>query len=136
MKLPGNKSITIPLDNNTFLPIMKCFKSAEDMASSLALTGCVSDEVNQNLIYLQKVMLQWHYKLGHVGFSTIKWMGRHGWLGKIGEKMGSDRVQCSIIKCAAYSFGNKAEPPKKERLLSKIKNGKVFSLKTSWTLEV
>ena len=38
LKLPGNKSITIPLDNNTFLPIMKCFKSAEDMASSLALT--------------------------------------------------------------------------------------------------
>ena len=39
-------------------------------------------------------------------------MGKHGWLGKIGEKMGSDRVQCSIIKCAACSFGKQGRTSK------------------------
>jgi hypothetical protein len=37
-------------------------------------TVCVTDEKNQNLTNLQKVLLQWHFKLGHVGFQMLQWI--------------------------------------------------------------
>ena len=54
------------------------------LAESMAMT-CVTDEHNQNLTNLQKTMLQWHWKLGHVGFQRLQWIGHQGWLGKPGE---------------------------------------------------
>jgi hypothetical protein len=55
-------------------------------------------------------MLQWNFKLGHVGFSTIKWLGRQGISGNLGKKMGQDQV--NIPMCAACQIGNQEHNPK------------------------
>jgi hypothetical protein len=79
-------------------------------AEYLAVTGCVPSESNHNLTYLGKLMIHWYLKLGHVGFSAIKWLGRQGILGKLGEKMGQDHV--NIPKGAACQFGKQECSPK------------------------
>ena len=61
--------------------------------------GCVIEEQNPNLSYLQKVLLQWHFKLGHCGFTTMKWLGQTGLFGALGVKMSKEGVK--IPKCAA-----------------------------------
>jgi hypothetical protein len=110
LDLPASPSITISYEHTTHLPVMQAYKNIISTAESLAMTGCVTNEVNQNLTYLGKLLLQWHFKLGHVGFSTVKWIGRQGILGKLGEKMGQDQVK--IPKCAACQFGKQERNPK------------------------
>jgi hypothetical protein len=105
---PGNKVVTIRNDPCVRLPVLPCFVNALETAHSLA-TICVTDEKNQNLTTLQKVLLQWHFKLGHVGFQTLQWIGRQGWLGPIGEKMGSSSVHSP--KCASCQYGKQERTP-------------------------
>ena len=101
-KFQDGNVVSIKNDDRLKLPIFRCFANATRTAESLALT-CVTDERNQNLTSLQKKLLQWHFKLGHVGFQNLQWIGRQGWLGPIGEKMGSTTVDAP--KCAACQFG-------------------------------
>jgi hypothetical protein len=71
----GNgKVLSIINDPILRLPTLSCFHNAVETAEGLALT-CVTDERNQNLTNLQKTLLQWHFKLGHVGFQTLQWIG-------------------------------------------------------------
>ena len=79
------------------------------LAESMAMT-CVTDEHNQNLTNLQKTMLQWHWKLGHVGFQRLQWIGCQGWLGKPGERFGISSVQPP--KCGSCQFGKQERNPK------------------------
>ena len=101
-KFQDGNAVSIKNDDRLKLPIFRCFANATRTAESLALT-CVTDERNQNLTSLKKKLLQWHFKLGHVGFQNLQWIGRQGWLGPIGEKMGSTTVDAP--KCAACQFG-------------------------------
>jgi len=75
LKLPNQPGIKIDYDDKSNLPVLQCFDSAELTAKSLTMTGCVTDELNQNITSLQKLLLQWHFKLGHIGFAVIKWIG-------------------------------------------------------------
>ena len=72
--------------------MMQTYQDVMTMANALALKGCVTDEVNQNLTYAQKMLLRAHYQLGHLGFKAVQWIGRQGWLGPLGEKMGQSNV--------------------------------------------
>ena len=45
-----------------------------------ALNVCITDEVNQNLTSGQKLLLTWHFKLAHMGFGWLQWLGHHGYL--------------------------------------------------------
>jgi hypothetical protein len=83
------------------------------------MTGYVTSEVNHNLTFLEKLMLQWNFKLGHVGFTTIKWLGRQGRLGKLRERMG--QVQVKIPKCAVCQFGKQERNPKSDSTQTKNK---------------
>ncbi len=94
--------VTLNYDKTTHLPILNAFHNATKVAESL-MTSCVTEEVNQNLTTLQKLMLQWHFKLGHVGFQRLQWIARQGWLGKLAEKFGVSSV--TPPKCAACQFG-------------------------------
>jgi hypothetical protein len=107
--LPNGKSLTISYEHVTRLPIVRCFHDAIKTAEGLAMP-CVTDERNQNLTTLQKLLLQWHFKLGHLGFGAVQWIGRQGWPGKSGEKMGKTSV--SAPKCAACQFGKQERRPK------------------------
>ena len=90
--------------------LMLCsFHDTMKTAESLVMT-CVTDERNQNLTHLQKNLLKWHFKLGHLGFQQLQWVGRQGWLGKLGERIGLSSVQAP--KCAACQFGKQERIPK------------------------
>ena len=84
LELGPTATVTLPHDKATRLPKLRCYKNVMETAESMA-TVCVTDELNQNLTELQKAMLRWHWKLGHVGFQSLQWIGHQGWLGKTGE---------------------------------------------------
>ena len=104
----GHKKIPIPYDPTVRLPILRCYKNAMDVAESMA-TVCITDEANQNLTNNQKNMLQWHWKLGHVGFQQLQWIGRQGWLGSHGQNFGKTTV--APPKCDSCKFGNQECTP-------------------------
>jgi hypothetical protein len=101
--------IDIPYDPLTFLPTIRAYKDAISTAISLGLSGCVTEETNQNLSPKQKLLLRFHHKLGHIGFATIQWLGRQGWLGSTGVKMGHSNLPAP--KCAACLYGKQGRTP-------------------------
>jgi len=62
-------------DQQTRLPIMRAYRNALTTARALALSACLTDERNQNLTAAQKLLLRWHFKMGHAGFALVKWLG-------------------------------------------------------------
>ena len=115
-KLNGSKftwangnHITVPYDPMTFLPTIRAYKDAISTAVTLGLQGCVTEDTNQNLNAKQKLLLRFHYRLGHIGFSTVQWLGRQGWLGSNGIKMG--HANLAAPKCAACLYGKQKCTP-------------------------
>jgi len=108
-------TVTIPYDNFTRLPKLRAYTNALATAESLAY-ACVSDERNQNLSHKAKTLLQWHFRLGHVGFQRLKWIGRQGWLGGVGERFGLSSVEAP--KCAACQFGQQQRLKKEGKTTS------------------
>jgi hypothetical protein len=117
-----NRSVTtVQFCNTTHLPRLRVYRSALDSAKALALKGCVTDEVNQNLTSLQKLALRFHFRLGHISFQHIQWLGRQGLLGPEGAKMGKSTL--SILKCAACQFGKQGRTPIPGRRVSFADSG-------------
>jgi hypothetical protein len=107
----GNSSTTaLQYCENTHLPRLRVYRNAMDNAKALALKGCVTDEVNQNLTSTQKLALRFHFRLGHIAFQHIQWLGRQGLLGAEGVKMGG-KTSFTIPKCAACQFGKQGRTP-------------------------
>jgi hypothetical protein len=108
---PNKACLTIEYDRQTHLPRVRAYKDAVSTAGALALNGCVTSETNQNLTAAQKLLLRWHFRLGHIGFATVQWLGRKGYLGPHGDKMGEMKLEAP--KCAACQFGkqNKTSTP-------------------------
>ena len=69
----GNGSI-LPLGMHpeTFLPVIHGFNDAMTTAKSLAYTGSILDPKNLNLTVLQKELLRFHNKLGHLGMQATQ----------------------------------------------------------------
>ena len=135
LKLPNQGPVTISFDPVTHLPIIQAFKSTNMTALILFIVGCVTDEKNQNLSYLQKILLQWHFKLGHCGFTTIKWLGQSGLFGALGIKMSKDGVK--IPKCAACQLGKRERTPKGGSTIKKSHDGILKKEKTeTWRINI
>jgi hypothetical protein len=60
LDLPDTPCITIAYEHTIHLPVISAYKSILSTAEPLLMTGCVTSGINQNLIFLEKVMLQWH----------------------------------------------------------------------------
>jgi hypothetical protein len=62
LELPDAPRISIAYEHITHLPILPAYKSILSTAESLAMTGCVTSEfnheLNQNLTFSEKLMLQ------------------------------------------------------------------------------
>jgi hypothetical protein len=104
----GSKT-TLSFCETTHLPRLRVYRNALDSAKALALKGCVTDEVNQNLTTKQKLALRFHFRLGHIAFQHVQWLGRQGLLGPEGVKMGKDAI--TAPKCAACQFGKQGRTP-------------------------
>jgi hypothetical protein len=105
----NDTTTTLDFCDTTFLPQIRVFRNAIDSAKALALKGCVTDEVNQNLTQNQKLALRLHFRLGHIAFQHVQWLGRQGWLGPEGVKMG--QLNLTAPKCAACQFGKQSRTP-------------------------
>ena len=55
------------------LPIQR-----EKEAKELTNAVCVTNEANQNLTPSQKELLQWNFRLGHIGLQHFQWLIRTG----------------------------------------------------------
>jgi hypothetical protein len=96
--LDKNTRVTMQHDPFVNLPRLRAYHDTMKTAESLVFS-CVSDERNQNLSNRAKTLLKWHFKLGHVGFQRLQWIGRQGWLGKAGDYFGLSTVHpemCSL----------------------------------------
>ena len=102
LRLPNKRVVTLGYDSLTNLPMLTCFRNIDDTAAGLAMT-CLSDESNQNLNYCQKLLLQWHFRTGHLGFQRLQWCGRQGFFDKVGQDFGRSSV--SPPKCASCQYG-------------------------------
>ena len=71
------------------------------------MTGCVTIDKNQNFTHLEKLLLQWNFKLGYTGFAKVQCIGRQGWMENMGENMGRNNFKTP--KCADCSMGSKKE---------------------------
>ena len=110
LKLSEQVPITIKYGQTTHLPMLHVYKIIYRTTDSLSITRFVTIEYNQNPAHLENFLLQWHFKLGHTGFYKFQWIGRQFWMGKLGEKMGSNNV--NIPKCAACQYGKQERNPK------------------------
>ena len=119
--------VDIPYHPTTNLPIIRTYSNALDTAQALAMKGCVSDEVNQNLTAKAKLLLKNHFRLGHVNFSTVQWIGRQGWLGKQGESMGHGTIE--YPKCAACLYGKQHRSSIPNRHVKRSKDGELLKNK-------
>lgn len=122
----GNK-VTIPLHPRSQLPVLAVTIDLDsDVKKVKAYKGSVTDEVNQNLSVLQKHLLKWHNKLGHLYMQHVQWLGRKGLLDTHGSKWGSTKV--IIPKCSACLLGKARRNPTTNKRHHKSNGG---NLKTN-----
>ena len=102
MRLRSGNDVTIPLDLKSHLPILNVYSDIENESKRISgFRGSVTDEDNQNLTDHQKILLRWHYRLGHLVMQHVQCLERQGILGHHGEKWGSTKVQ--IPKSVSYT---------------------------------
>ena len=72
-----------------------------------------------NPTHSDKLLLQWYFKLGHNGFSTVQCIVCQIWMGKMVENMGGNNFR--ISKCAAFQYWKQERNPKSGKSKSKDK---------------
>jgi len=95
--------ITILYNKQSRLPTIRAYRNALSTAKAIALNACLTDEKNQNLTAAQKLLLRYHFKLGHAGFSLVKWLGKNGYFGTKGLHLAN--TNCDNIKCGTCQLG-------------------------------
>ena len=103
------KVMTINYDPATFLPRLTLFRQGTASKVLKSMAGIVTKETNQNLSPLRKLWLQWHFKLGHLGFEHVKWLGINGALGPQAQRMREDDTNVPL--CGACQFGKQHRRP-------------------------
>ena len=101
--------LTLPYDSSTFLPRLTLFQKGTGQKVLKAMAGTVTQETNQNLTPLRKLWLQWHFKIGHLGFEHVRWLGINGALGPQAQKIRQDDP--SVPKCGACQLGKQHRRP-------------------------
>ena len=77
----------------------------------------VTNEANRNLTPSQKELLQWHFRMVHIGFQHIHWLIRKGRLKVQGNSKAV--ANCERPKCAACEFGKGHLRPNKINTIKK-----------------
>ena len=108
MHLKNGDHVDFLLDNQTFIPLMPAFHNTAKVAYKLSDPSVVHPE-NSNLSPLQKLLLKYHYKMGHLGFQHLKWLGRIGLFKVDGEQFSHPQV--TPPKCTACLYGSQQHHP-------------------------
>ena len=97
MKIPTRKLTTLPEANEH---AVKALLNALD----------VTAKNNQNITAAQRTLLEWHYRLGHVGMQQLQWMIRSSRLTvQNPQAVGKSTMKLPI--CASCQFGKMTKVP-------------------------
>ena len=118
LRLPGKSPLTIPIDPTSNLPTCVGTRSTVVLASAHQINLCVTDSANQNLTVAQKLLLTWHFCLGHLNFKAVQWIIRGGVFGKSGTL--SSAGKCDLPKCGSCEYGKARRRPTKSTLTTKV----------------
>jgi len=88
---------------------MPTFSNVQQAADELLCNLSLTHESNQNLSRGQKTVLRFHHALCHIGFSTIRKLGKLGWWGTKGLQLG-DPTTTPICASCQYGKGHKRNP--------------------------
>lgn len=107
---PPVHDIRIPYHPRNNLPLLEVCLPDHTKFYAAALNAAldVTSAANQNLNGAQKILLQWHFKLGHIGFNHLKWLVRTGQIPSKYKKLITD---CVLPKCAACEFAKAKKRP-------------------------
>jgi hypothetical protein len=100
----------VHINQRNNLPEMMANNPSSNISAVQALQGAIDVTVtsNKNISNHSKVLLQQHYRLGHIGFQHLRWLIRSGAV-PVRDK---DKVANSdIVKCAACEYGKAAKRP-------------------------
>ena len=106
VRLSNGREITVPYNATSKLPILyaSCDLGASSEALETSLTTQLESEKNQNLTAIQKMMLDWHHKLNHLGYSHIRWLAKRGLLGNKAMRL-MDVADKELPLCATCLYG-------------------------------
>ena len=97
------------IDKRTFMPMLTCFHDADKVASKLYSNNGIVDVDSDNLTAIQRQLLRFHFKLGHLGFKYLKWLLNSGIFGPLGVQCGHKDVPSP--KCQACLQGGQQKNP-------------------------
>jgi len=112
-------NISIHYNHQTWLPTMWAYRDAFNMVHALTLSNYLTNKHNQNLTAAKKLLLQWHFQLGHAGFKLVQWLGRQGYFGTKGQFMGKARCDACNAEHATLVNNTKHQIQQKQ---SKTRN--------------
>jgi len=104
------------------MPLLPAFHDAVKTAEQMANASILGDE-NDNLSYKQKLLLRWHYRIGHLGFQHLQWLGRAGIFDLAGQQFGSTTV--IPPRCEDCILGSHERCPKEGTTVIQKNKGKL-----------
>ena len=118
LRLPNKPALTMELDQNSHLPCCTATKSNTILAQGQQVNLCVTAATNQNLTTSQKLLLTWHFRFGHLNFTTVQWILRSGIFGK--NSIFTSAGKCAHPKCAACEYGKARRRPTKSTIRTPV----------------
>ena len=119
------ESIDVFVDLRNNLPTSTCCQKKAVLEAAINLGESLTHHSNFDLSEPQKDLLQWHQKLGHMGFKTIQFILRSGALAtsNLMRRLHSNASKiktCDLPKCSSCQFGrqtNRAKPGRKSQIV-------------------
>ena len=130
-KNADEQAIDVLINRNNNLPMSTCHnsRSLDNLAINFAAETTTTHARNYNLSEPQKELLRWHYRLGHVGIQTVKWILRTGALATTNamkrlHKRAANVPHHDTPKCAACQFGKQTRRSSPGKITTAIKDCK------------
>jgi hypothetical protein len=117
----GAHLLTMGYDSS-FLPRITLFRQGRAKPTLQAMTSVLHSS-NKNLTPYQKIWMQWHVKLGHLGFAHVQKLALGGFLDKLALGLGRALIT-QKPKCAACQYGKQARIPDGTTTETRTKNPK------------
>jgi hypothetical protein len=102
---------TLPciIDQVSSMPLLTCFHNVDEVAAKLGANNNIIDVDSDNLTAMQRKLLHYHYKLGHLGFKYLKWVLASGLFGPLG--MRCSKTDIPSPPCQACLQGGQQRNP-------------------------
>ena len=76
LQFKDRKIVKTPINLKSNLPYIFLFQNVDESLEAIntSLYNCISKETNQNLTPTQREALRFHWRLGHISLSVIRWL--------------------------------------------------------------